>query len=212
MRHVRKYDGVFVMPAKGLRPGFVFPMRVGEFGVSFARFQILGVKGEFIVPGSNDKPLGPNVFSGATTGPCRIEVYGPGRAPYDINPKEALFISGKVQFGFGRSPNSPDPFAIIQSQYANELLIDLQTFVGKPINLVFRPTDEERNLRPDPRNVGWTLGWGVFRNEPWHFAELFNSREEAQVKLEELGSEYEVAYGSNRDGSDDFITTGYDEH
>lgn len=55
---------------------------------------------------------------------------------------------------------------------------------------------------------GTTLkGWGVVRNAPWHFAGLYSTEQEAKQKAAELGAEYEVHYGENREGSDDFIWT-----
>lgn len=49
------------------------------------------------------------------------------------------------------------------------------------------------------------LGWGVVRNEPWHFAGLFSSEEEATRHAAELGPEYEVHWGENKKGTDDFV-------
>ena len=49
------------------------------------------------------------------------------------------------------------------------------------------------------------IGWGVVRNSPWHFAGLFPTEEQAKAKAREMGSEYIVAYGENRAGSDDFV-------
>jgi hypothetical protein len=187
--------------------GFVFPFSPGEFGVTFKEFQILGVTGEFVIPGSKSKPLGPNAFPGAVIGPCKVEVYGDKSTPYNLNPKDVLFKSRRVEFGFGRSSSSPEPFAVIRSKHAKEIASDLQTFVGQPINLVFRPEPEEQTLRADPNNKGWTLGWGVHRNSPWHFAGLFPDEATARKKAEELGPDYRFGYGSNQDGSDNFITT-----
>jgi hypothetical protein len=48
-------------------------------------------------------------------------------------------------------------------------------------------------------------GWGVVRNAPWHFAGMFASKAEADAKAAEMGEGYEVYYGENREGSDDFI-------
>ena len=62
-----------------------------------------------------------------------------------------------------------------------------------------------RIKRPDPQNPGWTLGWGVFRGAPWDFQGLFNLETEAREKAAALGADYEVQYGSNRDGTDDFV-------
>jgi hypothetical protein len=187
--------------------GFVFPLTAGEFGVVFNEFQIVGITDEFVIPGSKGKPLGPNAFPGAVVGPCKVEVYEKSPAPYEINPKNALFKSSRVEFGFGRSAGSPQPFAVIRSKHAREIATDLQTFVGRPINLVFRPEPEEQTIKADPNNKGWTLGWGVYRTSPWHFAGLHPDEVTARKEAEELGSDYRFGYGSNQDGSDNFVTT-----
>jgi hypothetical protein len=57
----------------------------------------------------------------------------------------------------------------------------------------------------DPVNIGWLKGFGVFRMEPWHFAGLFHTRQEAEQTRDEFGPGYEVAYGSHRRDSDDFV-------
>lgn len=57
----------------------------------------------------------------------------------------------------------------------------------------------------DPVNAGWVMGFAAFRMEPWHFAGLFQTRDEATRVQQELGEGYEVAYGSHREGSDEFI-------
>lgn len=59
-----------------------------------------------------------------------------------------------------------------------------------------------------PFTEGKTLtGWGVIRSAPWDFAGLFATKGEAEAKAKELGPEYEVRHGDNREGSDDFIST-----
>jgi len=58
---------------------------------------------------------------------------------------------------------------------------------------------------PDPQNPGWVRGFGVFRMSPWHFAGLFQIREQAESVQQQLGENYKVAFGSHRKGSDDFI-------
>jgi hypothetical protein len=50
-------------------------------------------------------------------------------------------------------------------------------------------------------------GWGVVRNSPWHFAGIFETESEAKARAAELGEGYEVHYGDNREGTDDFIWT-----
>jgi hypothetical protein len=56
---------------------------------------------------------------------------------------------------------------------------------------------------------GTTLtGWGVVRGSPWHFAGIFPTKDEADAKATEMGDGYEVHFGENREGSDDFIWSG----
>jgi hypothetical protein len=197
------------MPDRGLKPGFVFPMQIAEFGLPIRNFRILHTDDDAVVPGANDQPLFARLFKGATTGPCRVEVHPPDVAPFNVKPNEALFVSKRIEFLLGQArPDSP-PFAVFRTPYAKELAADLETFRGKSIQLVFRPEDESWTQRRDPRNPGWTLGWGVYRTEPWHLAGLFPDEESARLKAQELGSAYSVGYGSNRDESDDFVTIGY---
>jgi len=57
----------------------------------------------------------------------------------------------------------------------------------------------------DPSNTGSALGWGVLRGSPWHLAGLFADREQAEALRCDLGDGYDVRFGSQRIGSDDFI-------
>ena len=60
-----------------------------------------------------------------------------------------------------------------------------------------------------PYLEGNTLtGWGVVRNAPWHFVGIFSDKGEAEAKAHEMGDQYEVHWGENREGSDDFVWTG----
>lgn len=56
----------------------------------------------------------------------------------------------------------------------------------------------------DSDNPLWVKGWGVVRNEPWHFVGLFPTEVEAQERCAELGNGYEVKFGSRRLATDDF--------
>ena len=51
-------------------------------------------------------------------------------------------------------------------------------------------------------------GWGVVRSEPWRFAGVFETKEEAQAKADDLGPEYIVQYGENQAGTDNFVWSG----
>ena len=57
----------------------------------------------------------------------------------------------------------------------------------------------------DPDNTGNIRGWGVIRLSPWHIAGIFDTPQEASALKEKLGAEYEVKYGSNTPGTDNFI-------
>lgn len=61
-----------------------------------------------------------------------------------------------------------------------------------------------------PFQNGNTLaGYGVVRVAPatWHFAGLFKTKQEAAAKAAELGDGYEVHYGEQQEGTDNFIWT-----
>lgn len=57
----------------------------------------------------------------------------------------------------------------------------------------------------DETNLGWIKGWAVLRQEPWDLAGIFPTREAATVELTKQGPPYQLAYGSRRLGSNDFI-------
>ncbi len=62
-----------------------------------------------------------------------------------------------------------------------------------------------QNLPADPDNKGWVLGWGVLRDTPWHFVDIYADRATAEAAAERQGDGYLVEYGSHRLGSDDFV-------
>jgi hypothetical protein len=57
--------------------------------------------------------------------------------------------------------------------------------------------------RPDQTIVGY----GVFRTNPWHLAGVFCTRRQAEAKASQLGSDYQVRWGENRDAIQDFVVT-----
>lgn len=59
----------------------------------------------------------------------------------------------------------------------------------------------------DPSNPGFVQGWGVLRNAPWHLAGVFPDKDQADEHRRTLGDDYEVRFGSNRYGTDDFISS-----
>ncbi len=50
--------------------------------------------------------------------------------------------------------------------------------------------------------------WGVVRSAPWHLAGMYDGKADADAKALEMGPEYIVRWGENREGTDDFIWTG----
>ena len=64
----------------------------------------------------------------------------------------------------------------------------------------------ENNLKADPDNQGWVLGWAVVRCKPWNLVGVYATEDDAKSKCSELSEGYEVRYGSHRLGSDDFIS------
>ncbi|RQW70339.1 hypothetical protein EBB56_13395 [Halomonas sp. YLB-10] len=68
------------------------------------------------------------------------------------------------------------------------------------------------NLPQDPDNPGWVKGWGVFQNDPWDFEGLYLDKAEAEVVRADIGDTYEIAYGTHRVGSTDFIVESVDPY
>jgi hypothetical protein len=60
-------------------------------------------------------------------------------------------------------------------------------------------------LPADPDNQGWVKGWGVFRDNPWNLYAVCKTEQDGSQALTEVGSEYQVAFGSHKLGSDDFV-------
>jgi len=58
----------------------------------------------------------------------------------------------------------------------------------------------------DSLNPGWRKGWAVLRSEPWHLAGFFKTKAEAVELAKAMSSDYQVKYGSNNFGTDDFIS------
>lgn len=59
----------------------------------------------------------------------------------------------------------------------------------------------------DSSNPGWYRGFGVLRSAPWHFAGIHMDAEAAEKQAATLGDGYEVRFGSNRYGTDDFLSS-----
>ena len=50
------------------------------------------------------------------------------------------------------------------------------------------------------------IGWGAVRESPWHFAGLFASQEEAQLKADAMGEGYVALYGERQEEPDTFAS------
>jgi serine protease Do len=57
----------------------------------------------------------------------------------------------------------------------------------------------------DSLNFGSRYGWGVIRSEPRHLAGFFKTEEEARQLANSMNNNYQVKYGSNNFGTDDFM-------
>jgi serine protease Do len=59
----------------------------------------------------------------------------------------------------------------------------------------------------DPNNTAHRLGWAILRSEPWDLLHFCETKDEATKFIESLpnGHQYELRFGSNRLGTDDFI-------
>lgn len=58
----------------------------------------------------------------------------------------------------------------------------------------------------DGLNPMMRRGWGVLRNDPWHLAGFFKTESEAVQFAKGFDFTYQVKYGGNRFGTDDFIS------
>lgn len=57
----------------------------------------------------------------------------------------------------------------------------------------------------DLENPGWRLGYGVLKKQTWALAGFFQTLPEATSKIQEATLSYQIAYGANRIGSNDFV-------
>lgn len=57
----------------------------------------------------------------------------------------------------------------------------------------------------DQINCEWRRGWGVVREDPWHLAAVFRTKEEALAHRATLGDGYVVRHAANRIGTADFL-------
>lgn len=65
----------------------------------------------------------------------------------------------------------------------------------------------DNRLKRDPKAASAQAaltGWVVYRPRPWHFVGVFGSREEAELKRERAGPEYQVEFGTAEVESGEF--------
>lgn len=74
----------------------------------------------------------------------------------------------------------------------------------------FQPLEFLKKWVPaiDPINPGRIRGWAVLRRNPWHLQGLYEESLQAEEILQAIGADYEIIYGSNQYGSDDFFWSG----
>jgi serine protease Do len=61
-------------------------------------------------------------------------------------------------------------------------------------------------LTVDPSNPCLRKGWAVIRSKPWHLAGFFPTQEQALAHAKTLEPDYQVIFGSNRIGTDNFVS------
>jgi hypothetical protein len=59
---------------------------------------------------------------------------------------------------------------------------------------------------PDAGKPGWIKGWGVVRSAPWHFVGIYPTESEARAVLSEQEEGFDVRFGSNQTGTDNFLS------
>lgn len=58
----------------------------------------------------------------------------------------------------------------------------------------------------DVLNPTWRRGWAVLRSKSWHLAGFFKTETEARQLAHSMNADYQVIYGTNKFGTDDFIS------
>jgi hypothetical protein len=76
----------------------------------------------------------------------------------------------------------------------------------EPMRVIrFHPLNLPAGVVKDPDNPGMFLGWGVYSDSPWFFADLFGSRQQAEAEARRKSDKkLKVSYGSHRPGTADF--------
>ncbi|MCA9421939.1 MAG: trypsin-like peptidase domain-containing protein [Nitrospira sp.] len=74
----------------------------------------------------------------------------------------------------------------------------------------FQPLEFFKRWVPtiDSINPGGIRGWAVLRRNPWHLHGLYEESLKAEEILNKLGADYEIIYGTNQYGTDEFIWNG----
>lgn len=80
--------------------------------------------------------------------------------------------------------------------------------IGYATSLAMTPDASRLTPTLDSDNSGHRLGFGVFCAAPWHLADVFKSRSDADGLRKQLPPGYLVKWGSHRLGGDDFTGLG----
>jgi hypothetical protein len=193
------------MADRGLRPGFQFPVRIGAFGIQCRNFQAAVTAEGFVIPGSGNTPLLRSFFPPIKAGPARFEILRFLASP-DDSAGQSLFVADHVDVLLVTHPAHREPFLALRSKLGKAFADAVRQFTSKDVQLRFTPIAEAKVKKPDPLNEGWTLGWGVYRGNPWHFVGLFDTEQEAREAAAKIGKDYKFDYGSNEHGTDNFIS------
>lgn len=193
------------MAPLGPKPGFTWPIGGGDFGFSCENFGVVASDNGYAIPRANDRPISRSLFPYANAGRCRLQVFDKSSYPLSAEVVEAQYVADNVEFDWATHESQPRPFLVLRCDQQDALIDSLKLFAGKAVHLKFTPVPELKTKQPDPLNEGWTLGWAVFRAEPWNFRGLYDTEDEAKDAAGKLGAEYQVAFGSNENGTDDFV-------
>ncbi len=122
-------------------------------------------------------------------------------------PKQATFVvSSKWPSGISGGPifNENGYVIGIVSSSLHDPDVDELT---EGYSFWFSPIPAMRGFLPivDTDNEGSLRVWAVLKQNPWELAGIFAIREQAEAYKAELGADYEVIFGSNRFGTDDFV-------
>lgn len=83
---------------------------------------------------------------------------------------------------------------------------DMGSGIGYATSLAMTPNVSQLAAALDVGYPGRRLGFGVYRTDPWHLADVFRSQSDAERLKAQLPPGYLVGWGQHRLGSDDFVT------